>query len=318
MLGELSETVFIRVAFVRAGFLSYTYFNKNFNHNISPQVIVSKTKEATTIILPKTLIKQLPKNPDLDTQPEVIEISTPEEVLAPGPLLAPTSSVNAPEGALTASGVIKDTNDVRMQNGGLVKLIENEKLDHDAQIKLSDMFAEQYFEHVSPAGVGPSDLAKRVGYDYILVGENLALGNFENDAKLMEAWMNSPGHRANILNSRYRDIGVAVGKGNYKGNVVWLAVQSFGLSLSVCPAIDEKLKKVIEDNNLQLANLRSELDAQKILVQSTSTNDPNYNIYAKEYNAMIKPYNELVGKNRILITNYNAEAHAFNDCAQMK
>src|SRR6185369_15716694 len=118
---------------------------------------------------------------------------------------------------------------------GLPALKENALLDKAAKKKLDDMFAQQYFEHINPQGKGPSDLAKSVGYDYIAIGENLALGNFKNDAELVQAWMDSPGHRANILNKQYTEIGVAVGQGTYEGKKTWLAVQEFGRPTSSCP-----------------------------------------------------------------------------------
>jgi uncharacterized protein YkwD len=325
MLGEIPEVIFIIIALFGASFLSYKYFDKY----VEPPktIIFQQDTSETSSVLPSVSLGKVPQGPENITSSEVIkdipvvtEVPVSKQVVAPGPLLAPTSlnQDNPSSDDLSVSGVIKYTNEARLQNGNLLVLTENKKLDHDAQIKISDMFSKQYFEHVSPSGVGPSELAKAVGYEYILVGENLALGNFQGDAKLLDAWMNSPGHRANILNGRYREIGAAVGRGMYHGDEVWLAVQSFGLPLSACPVIDAHLKAVIESNNIQLVDLRAKLDAKKIEIQGTSTDDSNYNIYAEEYNAIIKPYNDLVEKNRALITDFNAQTHAFNDCAQVK
>jgi uncharacterized protein YkwD len=50
--------------------------------------------------------------------------------------------------------------------------------------------------------VGVGDLSKEVGYGYILIGENLALGNFKDEESWWKAWMDSPGHRANIFNNK--------------------------------------------------------------------------------------------------------------------
>jgi uncharacterized protein YkwD len=52
-------------------------------------------------------------------------------------------------------------------------------------------------------------LAKKVNYEYVVVGENLAEGDFTSDADLVKGWMDSPGHRANILNTKYEEIGIA-------------------------------------------------------------------------------------------------------------
>jgi len=123
-------------------------------------------------------------------------------------------------------------------------------------LQLDDIFEKQYFAHISPEGLGPSDLAEKSGYEYIMIAENLALGNFKDDNTLVNAWMDSPGHRANILNNRYTEIGVAVGKGffsesneNNKEEIateVWIAVQEFGLPLSSCPKPEESLLNTIE------------------------------------------------------------------------
>ena len=106
-----------------------------------------------------------------------------KEVFAPPPL---RFDGIFSESALTRTGVISATNEQRRLNGA-GGLRENTKLNAAAAEKVNDMFEEQYFEHESPSGVGPADLAKNAGYDYIIIGENLALGNFNTsdaDAQL--------------------------------------------------------------------------------------------------------------------------------------
>jgi hypothetical protein len=215
---------------------------------------------------------------------------------------------------LSTNGVIVFTNDARAQNGGLSALTENTVLDKDAQMKLADMFSKQYFEHVSPTGIGPGELANTVGYAYVIVGENLALGDFSNDQDLVTAWMNSPGHRANILNAHYQEIGVAVGRGMYEGRNTWLAVQSFGMPASACPRTDAQLKAQIDINNATIINLRAELDAKRALIDSTNQSDPNYNTYVNEFNALVPQYNNIVEVNRVAVLNYNASVKSFNAC----
>src|SRR3989344_4089272 len=131
----------------------------------------------------------------LDAVSEAVE----DIITAPPPLRSPTTSSGAP---ITVAGTIKATNAARASNG-LPPLVENSKLDTAARAKVADMFELQYFEHVSPTGRNVSNLVKDVQYEFIAVGENLALGNYKDDQDLVTAWMNSPGHRANILNSRY-------------------------------------------------------------------------------------------------------------------
>src|SRR3989344_5705251 len=135
------------------------------------------------------------------------------EIFTPGGLRAKIEAANS---RLTLSGVIAQTNEQR-QFFGKPALKENAQLNQAAMSKVKDMFAGQYFEHISPLGKGPGDLAREAGYVFITIGENLALGNYKDDAVLVQAWMDSPGHRANILNGRFTEIGVAVVKGIYEG-----------------------------------------------------------------------------------------------------
>jgi uncharacterized protein YkwD/uncharacterized protein YukE len=227
---------------------------------------------------------------------------------------------NAPDAYLTRAGTINITNQMRRQNGNLSALTENTLLDQDAQKKLQDMFARQYFEHVSPSGLGPADQAKAIGYQYAIIGENLALGNFKNDASLLDAWMNSPGHRANILNAKYQDIGVAVGKGVFEGKTTWLAVQEFGRPLSSCPLVDPNLKS-------QINSLKNDVDAitpqlQTLKSQLNATPDPQnqsqvdaYNQLVAQYNALVKDYNNKVDMLKTVTNSYNNLVQLFNACA---
>ena len=128
--------------------------------------------------------------------------------------------------ALSRAGVVAQTNKQRLAYlGAGHDLKENSRLDLAAQNKINDMFSGQYFEHTSPQGLDAGDLATAAKYEYIAVGENLAMGDYKNDAALMEAWMNSSGHRENILRDDYKEIGAAVGYGTFNGRKTWLAVR---------------------------------------------------------------------------------------------
>ena len=217
---------------------------------------------------------------------------------------------------LTQAGVIAETNLNRKEAANLPPLIENAKLDLSAKEKLDDMFAKQYFEHISPSGVGVSDLATEQGYDYIIIGENLALGDFKDNASLLTAWMNSPGHRANILNVRYTNIGVAVGKGVFEGKETWLAVQHFGLPRSACPAIDSSLKNTIETTQAKITAMQAHLATLKNQIDSGGASDPNHNQEVDDYNKLVVIYNSLINETKTDINAYNNEVKAFNACVQ--
>jgi len=173
-----------------------------------------------------------------------------KQIVTPPPLRA---IEEAPESFLTQAGVIKRTN-LQREKYGLPPLKESPELNASAVIKTQDMLAKQYVSHLSPLGEGVADLVKRVGYQFIDLGENLALGNFQDDEILVQGWMDSPGHQANILSLQYQEIGAAVLRGELEGKITWLAVQHFGLPLAACPQPSEAILAKIETNKLSLKN----------------------------------------------------------------
>lgn len=217
---------------------------------------------------------------------------------------------------LTISGVVAETNKHREQNGHGA-LHYNKKLEAAAEAKVDDMFKNQYFEHESPDGRSPADLSKTQGYEFIIVGENLALGNFKDDKTLVQAWMDSPGHRANILNSKFYEIGVFVKKGMFEGKEVWLAVQEFGSPLSACLSPSANMKAQIDSNRSKLASMQSELQRKKSdLDSSRYSNEEEYNQAVAEYNDLAESVNVLAEKTQQLVEEYNRKANDFNSCLE--
>ncbi|MCX6720708.1 MAG: CAP domain-containing protein [Candidatus Staskawiczbacteria bacterium] len=215
---------------------------------------------------------------------------------------------------LLQSKIISETNLQRQENGNLPALVENAKLNEAASAKAQDLFLNQYFEHVSPSGVGPGDLAQKYGYDYIVEGENLILGNFSSEKEVVQAWMDSPGHRANILNNRYTEIGVAMIKGIYKGQTVWIGVQEFGLPLSTCAKLDVALKNQIDLETAQLEILSSQIDEKKNQIDNTNHKSAPYNQMINDYNQLVIEYNSLAEKLKKDIIIYNDQVNIFNNC----
>jgi hypothetical protein len=129
------------------------------------------------------------------------------------------------------SAVIPDTlidlaNSDRLQNQ-LGELSANPILAMAAQEKANDMAEKSYFAHNSPDGKTPWYWFDAVGYKYKSAGENLAI-NFTDSSEVNVAWMNSEGHRANILNAGFTEIGIATAKGVYNGYETIFVVQMFG------------------------------------------------------------------------------------------
>lgn len=150
------------------------------------------------------------------------------------PLSAPLTSAPQPTVAtqnlktvLSAVEIVTLTNAERTKSG-LLELADNAKLNAVAEARLKDMFDQHYFAHVAPDGSDMVSVAKTFGYPYNRIGENLALGTYRSSTSMMNSWMNSSGHRANILSKNYTEIGVAVAEGIFDGRKQWLGVQIFG------------------------------------------------------------------------------------------
>lgn len=122
--------------------------------------------------------------------------------------------------------VVSQTNAQRASNG-LQPLNVNGTLTAAAHLKAQDMMANQYWAHNSPQGKRPWDFMRQAGYGYRVAGENLAR-DFGDTGSMVAAWMASPTHRANIVNSQYQEIGVAVVNGTLQGVETTLVVQMFG------------------------------------------------------------------------------------------
>ncbi len=104
---------------------------------------------------------------------------------------------------------------VEREKAGLAPLTESAPLTRTARMKSQDMHDLSYFDHQSPTYGSPFDLMKSQGIRYRTAGENIAMG-YRTPEAVVSAWMNSSGHRANILNASYTSIGVGyVASGNY-------------------------------------------------------------------------------------------------------
>lgn len=140
--------------------------------------------------------------------------------------------------SVTIDEVVSKTNEERLAKG-LSSLRYNETLADAARRKAANMFDENYWAHTSPSGINPWHWFKEVGYQYTSAGENLAK-DFGSTDRLIAAWMASESHRANILNSKYSEIGLAVVPGTLLGQDTVLVVQLFGTtSDGVVPQVAE-------------------------------------------------------------------------------
>lgn len=109
----------------------------------------------------------------------------------------------------------------------LSPLTLSDQLSQASTQKANDMFSKNYWAHISPTGTTPWVFINSSGYQYLYAGENLAR-NFNSSAEVVDAWMNSPSHRANIMKPEYKDIGLAVMNGKLDGEDTTLVVEEFG------------------------------------------------------------------------------------------
>lgn len=133
-------------------------------------------------------------------------------------LIYPGQIINIPtvDSTVTAyeKEVVRLVNEIRSENG-LKPLTIDWQLSRVARYKSQDMSSIGYFSHTSPTYGSPFEMMRSFGISYRTAGENIAKG-YRTAETVVNGWMNSPGHRANILNSTYTHIGVGyVSKGNY-------------------------------------------------------------------------------------------------------
>jgi hypothetical protein len=127
-----------------------------------------------------------------------------------------TISVLGAHNDLSPSRLLVDTNNER-SSAGKPALKLNTRLSSAAQTKANDMVARNYWSHNTPTDEAPWTFVSTAGYNYASVGENLAYG-FTSADQVMTGWLQSPEHRANVLNQGYTEVGFATATSdNYVG-----------------------------------------------------------------------------------------------------
>jgi uncharacterized protein YkwD len=285
------------------------------------EVVSRKPIEVTTTTVPD--VKKTTVAPVIPIQPRVVIPTEPILVLKSNPVSIPVekpveNKVNT--NYISDSDILKYTNEER-ESFSLKPLSANLVLDKIADLRADDLFANQYFDHVSPDGQSASELAKDVDYDYLLIGENLALGNFDGERGIVSAWMDSPGHRANILNDKYTELGVALKNGVFKGEKTVIAVQIFGLSMTVCPKPNKEIKILIEDSTVSIKKMQVEakemFDSLEAVKNDSKLDRTYYNQKIQEYNYFAKKVNEAVISLKSIIDSYNVEVGKYNLCLSL-
>ena len=210
---------------------------------------------------------------------------------------------------ITKSSLENFVNQTR-QSMGLPALVESQKLNQAAQLKAYNMVEEQYFNHTSPNGISPWYWFTRAGYNFKYAGENLAIGFFDS-REVYTAWLNSPSHKANIINPNYREIGTAVLSGYGGGNTI-IIVQEFGSQALVQqPAANNNNAKPVavantdkpkpSENQAPVSQNDQEVLSQTTVLQNViePSNNNTSNLFSKSMNFILYNFDMLL-QNMIL------------------
>ncbi len=230
----------------------------------------------------------------------------------PGPLEFIENSTQAT--TLSSQEIFSETNTER-QKAGVRELKYNSLLEKSAEAKVRDMFEKHYFEHTSPTGEALTDILNDTGYEYVVAGENLAMGKFATNQEVVDAWMESQGHRANILNGEYTDVGIYAKTALYGSRRVTIVVQHFGKSVTDCPHVLTTLKKEIDEGNSYLERRTIELKEQKEAIEVNFYKDEAaHDAAVNEYNASVNLFNVFLKSLTEKVEKYNDTVKKYNSC----
>jgi hypothetical protein len=169
-----------------------------------------------------------------------------------------------------------------------------------------------------------SHIALKIGYKYKFIAENLASGVFFTNSKIVDCWMQSPGHRKNILSSQMREIGVSVIKGRLNGTETWVSVQIFGLRSTQAPIGSYTFSRREpgmeigaegpsgEGLHEKLRRMKQEVDAERAMIDRDlriAGNDPVKN---EEHALRVRSYNKKLDKYNQALTEIQAIRMAMN------
>jgi uncharacterized protein YkwD len=240
------------------------------------------------------------------------------------------------------------TNRVRASHG-LPELAENPVLKAIAEERITDMLEHDYFDHVSPTGKQVSDTAQQLGYRYRFIAENIAHGFFLTNQKVLDGWMQSPGHRRNILSPEPTEMGTAIRKGRIKGSETYLGVQIFGRQSPEIPGAGQRddirknrcippsqslldrierektgaseLDGIIEKLDEELTDEKGEIEGFSRFPARSKAESAEQSAFIAAHNQKVKKRNDMPGVVRArrsvlqkMIDEYNERVKEYNQC----
>lgn len=199
---------------------SYNYNNYNNNSNTQQDTTVYQypnwtwsivntkptTNTGNVVTLPKPSTPTTPTNPTPTTPTNPVP-TTPTTPTKPAEPTNPVPTTPSVSGLSAIELEVVRLVNIERQKEGLQPLIASPELSNVARKKSEDMAKNNYFSHTSPTYGSPFEMMKQFGIKYNTAGENIAKGQLSAQS-VVNAWMNSSGHRANIMNPSFNKIGV--------------------------------------------------------------------------------------------------------------
>lgn len=185
--------------------------------------------------------------------------------------------------AVVLPAILADLTNEERQSQKLGTLAVNDTLNKAAEMKASDMATNGYFAHTSPDGKTPWHWLEAAGYDYQYAGENLAI-NFTDSRDVIDSWIASPTHKANIVKGNYTEMGTGIARGIYEGKETIFVAQVYA---SPIPKIVEEVKvNTVEDKTTKLPGEEEIIPTEKIA--QTSDIQEITNVLGAEIDAQIE------------------------------
>jgi hypothetical protein len=174
--------------------------------------------------------------------------------------------------SISVTSLFNLTNQQR-ENNGLPALTLNGQLNSAAQAKANHMFTHDYWAHVAPDGTTPWVFINNAGYSYTTAGENLAK-NFNTSNGVINGWMGSATHKANILSSGYKDVGFAAVNGVLLGEETTLVVAMYGAKATSAPVAAAPVASTPKKTTAPVVTKTIEQPAEKPAAKKETTPTP--------------------------------------------
>ena len=212
--------------------------------------------------------------------------------------------------------ILDEINKERVKSGA-GPLVFSIDLERSARQKTEDMITHTYFSHERDGRVFENFIEDE-HYEYIVIGENLARGEFKSVPKLVRAWLSSPAHKKNIVDPRFQETGIALIPGTYNGTTVLYVTQHFGTQKSVCLNISSKhsselsiLQQTLKERGDEVISIKQTLSD---IGEAGTERTKLLNLYQKkvsDLNAIQKTLFQKIEGEDTLIQAYNECIHSY-------